>query len=150
MIRPANLLDVPWLLEQVREFDRFAGHTYSLVPSDETKAIAKLESFITNENCRFFIASDISGPMGFLLAVICPHYFNDELLTMAPLLWWVDPRFRGGTVGARLFEHFNRCAEEEGAHLIPFNLEAHSPISDRAMEKRGFVFRERAFLREVA
>jgi RimJ/RimL family protein N-acetyltransferase len=147
VIRKATLLDIPWLLEQAREFDKFFGAKRSLIPSDAEEATALLEALITTQVC--FIAADVNGRMGFIAGALGPHYLNREILILTALLWWVDPKFRGSSAGARLLNHFIAYGKDN-ADWISMQIETHSPISARSLERLGFKERERNFLMEVA
>lgn len=146
MIRTANLLDVPWLLEQLRAFDKFFGARKSLIPENEETATKILEGLIITQ--PFFIASDIHGRMGFIAGALSAHPYNPELIVLSELFWWVDPKFRGTTVGARLFNHFRRYGEDNADWVI-MTLEAESPIHESTLTRQGFKPYERSYLLEV-
>lgn len=153
-IRRASVTDITWLLEQLRAFDRFFGGKHSLFPSKDEVAIEIVGKLV--ETQPFFIAErserESDAPdderMGFIAGALGPHPYNPELVVLAELFWWVDPAYRGSTVGARLFETFVQYGREY-ADWIQMTLEANSPIDPATLERRGFVPHERTFLLEV-
>ncbi len=110
MTRRASLLDVPWLLEQLREFDKFYGTSARVLPEDDEKARAALSSLITEH--VVFIAADTCGRMGAIGGYFLPHPDNEELWVLAERFWWVAPEFRGTLAGARLMQAFLSFARE--------------------------------------
>lgn len=146
MIRRANLSDVPWLLEQLRQFDRFFGGKKSLFPDDPEVATAIVGGLV--ETQPFFISESKGTPIGFIAGALAPHPYNPSLLVLAELFWWVSPEFRGSLSGARLLAHFIEHGEQN-ADWIQLTLEAKSPVSEQSLLKQGFQLYERSYLREV-
>lgn len=147
MIRKANLLDVPWLLTQLRQFDKFFGAKKSLFPEDPEVATAIVEALVTTQ--PFFVASDVNGLMGFIAGALSPHPYNPEILVLSELFWWVSPEHRGGMAGARLLAHFIDYGEQN-ADWIQMTLEACSPVHEHTLTRLGFQLYERSYLKEVA
>lgn len=87
---------------------------------------------------------------GFLAAAIAPNLWNPELLQLSEIAFWVDPAYRGGSVGGRLFLEFNRIADEmlkEGqVHLITTSLRGESPKLDYI--KYGYTSNETTYIKE--
>lgn len=149
MIRPATADDVTWLLEQLRDFDKFFGGKRSLFPSDPAVARAVVAELVDQH--PFFVAQreDTDVRLGFIAGALAPHPYNPELVVLSELFWWVDPLFRrSSSAGARLLDHFVRFGQAN-ADWIQMTLEAQSPIDAGALERRGFVLKERTFLFEV-
>lgn len=148
MIRPANLLDVPWLLDQLRQFDHFFNAKKSLFPKDTEVATRILEGLITTQ--PFFVAADTVGRMGFIAGAVAPHPYNPDLLMLSELFWWVAPEFRGGSAGARLLKHFIVYGIESDVDWIVMTIENGTPIDPASLERAGFRLHERSYLMEVA
>ncbi len=145
-VRPASVIDIPWLLAEVKEFDRFAGFNKSLIPRDEHKFLQVLEGLITQH--VFLVAEKDSEPMGFIAGVLTPHHFNDEILVLTELLWWVRADYRNTRAGAVLFEGFMDIGRRE-ADWIVMTLEAKSQVKPETLYKRGFRLQELGFIHEV-
>lgn len=148
MIRPANLLDVPWLLEQLKQFDHFFNAKKSLFPDNPETATKILEGLITTQ--PFFVAADTVGRQGFIAGALAPHPYNPELIVLSELFWWVAPQFRGSTVGARLLKYFMCYGVENDVDWIVLTIEAGTPIEESSLERCGFKLHERSYLLEVA
>jgi N-acetylglutamate synthase-like GNAT family acetyltransferase len=148
VIRSANLLDVPWLLEQLREFDRFFGAKKKLFPEDAAIAEKTLEGLITTQ--PFFIAADTNGRTGFISGAVTQHPYNPELLVLWEMFWWVVPEHRGSSAGARLLKHFIQYGIENEVDWIRMTLETGSPVNPASLERLGFKEFERGYLWENA
>jgi hypothetical protein len=146
MIRPANLLDVPWLLEQGRLFDQFTGE--NLLPEDSEEAKHIIGGLVTT--LPFFISADTNGRQGFIAGGFYNQPFNPEIVVLAEVVWWVAPEHRGSFAGARLLKHFMNYGIEQGADLIEMKTEMVSPINPKSMERAGFKEVERNWLYRVA
>jgi hypothetical protein len=146
VVRPAVLDDVTWLLNEVEEFDRFAGFNKSLIPQDKSKFLYVLEGLILNH--VFLVAEHESVPQGFIVGVLAPHHFNDEILVLTELLWWVRTDYRNTRAGAVLFEGFMDIGRRE-ADWIVMTLEAKSPVKPETLSKRGFRLQETSYIHEV-
>lgn len=146
-IRPADLGDLAWLLKQLRAFDEFFGSKRSLFPEDSDAAVDLLEQLVANQ--PFFVAEDFSGRTGFIAGVLGSHHFNAEIRTLTELFWWVDPRYRGSSAGARLLEHFIAFGRLHADWII-MTLEHNSPVAPKSLEKKGFKHYSSDFLLETA
>lgn len=146
-IRAAIREDVPWLLEQLRAFSAFYGTTKPLFPDDPASAASILEAQLAGVN-PFFVAVVRGDRAGFISGALLAHPYNAELCVLQELFWWVDPAFRGTTVGGRLFAAFEDYGRTH-ADWILMTLEAKSPIDPRSLERRGFALHERTYLLEV-
>lgn len=146
-VRPALATDIPWLVEQLREFDTFFGAGRSLFPG-EARACEILAALIADH--VFLVAEDSTGPVGFIAGHIGTHPFAG-FPVLTELFWWVVPAYRGTGAGLALLNRY----VEIGRRLCPrgwvlMTLEHDSPVSDRILLKRGFHLKERSYLLEVA
>jgi len=149
-IREATGFDVPWLLEQLREFADFYGTKRSLFPSDDAVAHALITHLITQG--KFFLAVDHASDkcVGFIAGLLGPSAYNPEITQLTELFWWVAPSRRGSSAGARLLNRFEEYGREVGADWLVMTLEAKSPVDPASLERRGFRLHERSYLMEVA
>lgn len=152
-IRAAHEGDLPWLLEQLREFDAFFGAKHTLFP-DETYGRAFLRSIIDH---HVFLIACSDGPpasrVGFIGGMLGKHPFNPHLRTLTELFWWVVPRSRGGTTGARLLLEFRARAERHHVHMVVLSLEERTitegMVDPASLVRMGFVPKERSYLLEL-
>jgi GNAT superfamily N-acetyltransferase len=159
-VRHARKDDIPWLLEQLREFDQFFGAGRSLFPSDPLRAQHFLEALIFQH--PFHIAEYVRRvgppdafhpgtavePVGFIAGALGPHPYNPAIRQLTEMFWWVAPAYRGSRAGSLLLDAFLDEGKQR-ADWIVMTLEADSPVHDRILEKRGFKPKERSFLLEV-
>lgn len=147
-IRPADRDDIPWLLEQLRAFSTFYGTTIPLFPDDPASAASILEAQLSGVN-PFFVAVVRGDRAGFISGALITHPYNPKLRLLQELFWWVDPAFRGTSVGARLLAAFEAYGRAH-ADWILMTVEAKSPIDPRSLERRGYRLHESTYLMEVA
>lgn len=147
VVRRAEQADVPWVLGQLRAFAAAYGTRRSLF-GDAGHAEALVAGLIEDQFVA--IAERDGEPVGLIAGVLQPHPFNPDLQVASELWWWVTPEVRGSRAGHLLLDAFEGWALESEADLINFTLEAHSPVRDRTLERRGYRLFERQFLREVS
>lgn len=159
-VRPAEKSDVPWLLEQLREFSRFYGTQRPLVPSDPDMATRLVETM--TGACPFFIAEKHSQSdgeadynfhfvesVGFIAGQLGVHPYNPEIRVLTEMFWWVVPEYRGTRAGAILFNVFTAYGKQHADWVI-MTLEKDSPVDPKSLEKRGYRLQESSYLLEVA
>jgi hypothetical protein len=144
LIRSANSEDYEWVMAQAEEFDKFFDAKFSLVPDKEEAAIL----FKALIDSHLFLISEINGVRtGFITGLISPHFLNSNVNTLTEILWWVDTKYRLGRSGVTLLNAFVEWGKEN-VQMINFSLEDKSPINDSTLERRGFRYKERAFIME--
>jgi hypothetical protein len=149
-IRPAEVTDLDWLLEQMKAFHEFVGTKYSVFPpAEQARAlvrdfIEKHVAFVTEYNL-----GAVAPPIrtGFTIAILHPHLFNPSITVLTELFWWVTPQYRGTRAGALLLQELERVGHEQ-ADWVVISLERHSPVKHETLERRGFKLWETTFLRE--
>lgn len=144
--RDATSRDVPWLIDQARAFS-------SIYPSsikafeDETYATEFFTELVINHYVR--IAQTETGePCGFIGGTLAPHPFSPNVLTLAELFWWVDPKYQGSRAALLLLNDFNDYGEKH-ADLITISRISKSQLTHRTLERRGFSLVEEAFAKEI-
>jgi L-amino acid N-acyltransferase YncA len=146
-VRDATRDDIPALLPQARAFaDTFDAKT-ALWPGD-TEAAQFLARFI--EEQPVFVAETEDGTLvGFIMGMFAPHYFNQQILTLTELAWWVQPEHRGSRAALLLLQAFSDCGALH-AEWTMLSLEESSQLNDRTLAKRGFRRVERSYLKEAS
>lgn len=150
-VRPAESSDIPWLIEQLRQFAQFFGTKKSLF-GNTSHAEATLQRLI--ESQPFFVADrgdagENTERLGFIAGSLFPHPWNPDIRMLTETFWWVAPAARGTKAGLFLLDRFLDVGHEH-ADWIHFTLEAQSPVNPRTLERRGFALHERAYLLEVS
>lgn len=144
-VRRGNLGDIPWIIEQLKEFQLFFGSKRSLYHSEHS--ITRLESFM--ENGLVFVAEkETIGRVGFIVGAITPHLFNPTLKVLAELLWWVDPIHRKSRAGYLLLKEFIDWGKKN-VDWMTFSLQENTPVKEETLKRFGFRLLERAFLIEM-
>lgn len=148
-LRPAAESDVPWLLDELRQFDASLGLHYPMVtPANEAYAAGYLKGLM--EKHYLEVACDPKGGrVGFLGALNVPHFFNPAYRMAAETFWWVSPEHRGGRAGAALLLSYRDWCKKN-VQLATVSLEHNSQVNETTLSKRGFKAHERSFLMEVA
>lgn len=150
VVRRADPTDIPWLLEQLRDFDRFFGSKHTLMPERDEASVV-LMALITEH--VFLIAAQKGGPrIGFIAGTLAPHPFRRQLRVLTEIFWWVAPPYRGTAAGAHLLLEFEHVGRQQ-ADWVVMSLEERT-ISDglvdpSSLERRGYLPRERSYLLEV-
>lgn len=155
-VRRANVLDLDWILDELRQFDQWANFRQSLFPADRGVAYGKLSAMLDlghpvliAEDHATLDQSGRGTPLGFIIGLIHEHFFNPDLRWATELFWWVSEQHRGTSAGAHLFIAFERWAETAGCHAIVMALEHESPIKPDSLVRRGYRPRESTFLKEL-
>jgi len=145
-VRKAETKDIEWMLGELEIFSKFFGTKKELY-SEKNKGY--LSSFLTKliQDHVFFIAEKDRDPMGFISGFYSHHVYNPEILTLTEAAWWVKEKYRGSRAGLSLFNQF-ASEGEKNADWITFTIEDHSPLSDRFLLRRGFIPKEKSYLKE--
>lgn len=149
-VRPATQADIPWILGQLKEFDKFAAFKRPLLENWDY-ARQGIADMIKG---HLFLVADKEAPgwgpapLGFIAGYDTPHPFNPGLRVLTEVFWWVAVDARRTRAGASLLEAFLAYGRKH-CHWISFGLEHHSPVSPRHLTERGFRHKETTFLLEV-
>jgi hypothetical protein len=145
-VRQATINDLEWVLKEAENFSKFYGSKISLT-ADKVYAQKFLSNLI--EHHVLFVSHKEDGALtGFIAGFMAPHHFNPAIKTLCELLWWVPEEFRGSRAGAMLLNKFIEYGKAN-CDWITFVLEDNTPISDKALIKRGFRMKEKSYLMEV-
>lgn len=147
--------DVPWVVDQLKAFDRFSGTKRPLFPGEPQAAVQAI-GWIADDACQFRLACRSTPALegvaeerlGFLVAALMPHPHNRQWLALVEMFWWVIPEERGSRAGALLYADFERKAIAE-AQFAVMTLEHRSPVHPESLTKRGYHAQETTFLREI-
>lgn len=140
-IRHAEPRDVPWLLEEARQFAAYYGMPWL---TEHPDAAERMHALVAAG--PFFVAERDGSRVGFLAAHVGPHFFNPSVVVATELLWWVTPSQRGTSAGARLLMAFEAYAAAT-AHADLVALPPHCPVDPASLERRGYQLMERSYIR---
>lgn len=144
-VRKARADDVDFMIEELKQFAELFESHRSLWPGHEI-ARQIIGGLIETQVC--FVAEQDEKPVGFIVGLLTNHFFNPEIKSLAEMFWWVSKEHRNGRAGAMLLNRFIEFGKQN-AHWVTMSLESKSPITDKALLKRGFKLNEKAFLLEV-
>ena len=149
MIRKANPFDMPALIEMMRGYVAEA-------PMEALKDInlhnqAHVEALMMGMIAgKGFIFIDDKN-RGFIAATIINNVWCPSITELHELAWWVNPDFRGGTVGGRLWKMFDLIAQEMldtgRVQIICSSVIADSPKID--YKKRGYKLMQKTYFKEL-
>jgi len=130
----------------VNTIAQFLPMTGSGIPVSEfTPEIVK--ELLSNPNVIY-----IEEPgKGCILGIVYPHFLNPEYTICQELGWWVEPEWRGTTLGMRLIKQFETAAKLAGADkIIMIRLDSLEPdkIEDIYL-RTGYRPLERSFIKEL-
>ena len=108
MIRLATKFDMPRLIEMLWDYHD-SGNLPSMEISDDSTAKKILTRILVGGGIA--LVSEKDGHLnGMLLALLGPYLWDDSVLVVSEIVYWVDTEHRGGGVGSRLLEEYTtRC-----------------------------------------
>ena len=143
-IRPATEADIPWLIEELKEFAKIIPDGIVKFPSDEYAADF-LGGLVKDHVCLVE-----SSRKGFIAGAINRNPLNPEKVLLSELFWWVSPQYRRGTTGYRLLAAFIKKARSlECVDYVTVSLERDSKVGDNTIIRLGFRPMERTFVMEA-
>lgn len=110
MIRVATRYDIPRLLEIVEAY-AFENPIKTLGKIENHDPAYVEQLLFSIMQGRGFIYID-KGLRGAIIAVKQRNVWCPKVNELHELLWWVEPEYRNGTLGGRLWKAFDRTATE--------------------------------------
>ena len=144
-IRPATPDDIPWLLSELKEFDKYYATKKKLF-GDENYVREQVEKVMREH--VFIIAEDDSDRVGFIAGIRQQHFYNPSITILVQLLWWVIPSYRYSLAARMLMDEFVEYGKEN-ADWITFNMAAMTPINPKSLIRKGFKESDKVYLMEV-
>ncbi len=145
-IRRAREEDIPWVETELVEFSQSIGTKHSLFPPSAEALRGSLQFFMRDH--LFLVAERGTQRLGFIVGFVTPHPFNHKLQVLTEVLWWVPPRHRGCRAGVMLLDAFVDWGKDN-AEWVYFAIHRTTPMSDRALVRRGFREEQRQYLLEA-
>ena len=146
MIRRASIFDMNFLIAAMVEYADEAGVQVLIEKQSEVHVREVFKTILAG---RGFILMD-DERKGFLAATITPNMWNPAVLQLSEIAFWVDPAYRGGSVGGKLFLAFNKIANEMlesgQVQLVTTSLRGDSP--KLSYPKYGYASQETTFIKE--
>jgi hypothetical protein len=148
MIRLATRYDIPRLLEIVEAYAyenpiKCLGKSHNHFP----KYVEELLFSIIAGRGFIYIDNNMRGA---IIAIKQGNVWSPKVKELNELLWWVEPEYRNGTIGGRLWKAFDERAEEMlkagDIDFVVTSISASGPLIDYT--KRGYAPLGASFVRE--
>jgi hypothetical protein len=92
-------------------------------------------------NGILLIAENGGVPIGCISGLYCPNPFNNSLVILQEIFWYVLPEHRNGRAGLLLLNEFSEIGRQTANDIFMSLLDS-SEVSQRMMTRKGFVCRE--------
>ena len=158
MIRPATTADL-WRIEHMGPrffdasgFDQWFSYKHRCFSKFVTNLMGRDEAVVLVGDCRIGETDIFTTPVvGMAAAVAYPCWFDDSHLTAQELFWWVEPEFRGGTLGTELRTGLEDWAREKGCLTMEMGaLDAQRPEAlAHLYERKGYGAKDRIFAKRL-
>jgi len=150
MIRNAVMEDLPALLEMGAKFFSEAGYG-DLVDYDNESTSHTLKTLIQSDTGLLVVSECNNKVIGMAGGMVFPFYFNHNHITGQEFFWWLQPEYRGGMVGVKLFKALEDKAKTAGARTFSMiALDSVNPeIVGRIYSKRGYRKSEHTYIRSL-
>lgn len=146
MIRDATREDYPVLESMCQSF-------WNSLDFDEEYEQGSSEMYLDialSQNLLFVYESD-NKIKGFVAGCMIPLMGSKSTFSGTEQAWWVDPYYRGTTIGARLKKHIEKAAKNLGCkYWNMVALESSMPQEIKAMyEKDGYRVTETTYMKRL-
>ena len=143
MIRRADERDREAVRRMAENFCALA-----LLPVSSSSFDRAFNTLTTSPSAIIFV--DDSG-RSMLCGALVPWLLDDSCLIAQEIAWWVDPGARGGSLGVKLLNAFEDWAIACGAKFVSLSCIQHMDGDkvSRLYERKGYVFREQAWVKEM-
>jgi hypothetical protein len=139
MIKHADLQDFGAIMDMMERFANASSVPALHNPEYDVRRIQHLLFTIKNAGC-IIIGYQDEQPAGMLIARIMEDAWLPHVRTLKEMAWWVEPEYRGGTVGYRLLKEYVKTGEamKESGVIENFTLTLMTESPDFDLEKRGW------------
>lgn len=144
-VRRGTHHDADWVAEQAAAFQRFA--LGSALPVNPEHLQRVVHTFLAVHH--ILIVEKDGERCGFVAALVQPHFLNPDITVLTEIAWWVVPEQRHTRAGLLLLNALDSLADELGVELSVLSVEANSPLTGRALQKRGYKIQEISLMRKV-
>lgn len=131
-----------WLVTRFEKADEFYPASKNLFSWDHVEE----RLVYTMVNHILLVAEYGDELIGYIGGFFAPHIFNPDLSTLIQALWWVDEDRRGGRASYLLLKEFEKMGER--CDFVWLSFHGDTKINNRSMEKLGYRFTEKWFLKE--
>lgn len=137
-LREAELRDIDDLLWMGRHFHKVSG--YIEIEFDELSAKETLEKLIIQPQGILIVAENDGQLIGGIGALLYMLYFNSLHLAGQEFFWWLEPEYRGHSIGIEMLDEVEKQARQKGAKS--FTMIALEELMPKALDK---LYRKRGY-----
>lgn len=139
MIRQANKFDIDNIIEILKHY-RDADPLQTIKNANDREYIVQLLTNIISGMGFILLAEKDNKIAGMVMAAVIPNIWNPHANELHELVYWVEPEFRGGTIGYRLLKQYieigEKFKEEKRIEFFTISKMVNSP--DIKYNKFGF------------
>lgn len=145
IIRPAETKDIDAVRSLIMAFHQESFGKYGFTITDET-INATIKNFING--FVNFLAEKDNRVVGVVAGIIMPSIFDKSQSIAQEMIWFVDKKERGGTIGFKLLKAFEDECKNRGANVIIMASMngGNADILDRYYTKRGYQMLENHYI----
>jgi N-acetylglutamate synthase-like GNAT family acetyltransferase len=107
VIRQATRHDKQQIIEMMKEFRDAAGIPELAEANDENYFNTLLDGMIAGQGVIY-----ISEDKGLIMGLVLPSIWDNKILGLHEIAWYVRPEYRGSTVGFRLLDAYLKHAQD--------------------------------------
>jgi RimJ/RimL family protein N-acetyltransferase len=143
-IRKATREDLWWLLENGMEM-------LKIIDPNKVPNAVYLNNFVIGllENGILFVAEKDGKITGMIGGVKHPNIYFPEDIDLTELFWWIPEKYRKTRASYMLMKSFTAYGKQEKVARIILSVLSETQLNADALEKRGYKFREAAYVMEV-
>jgi len=138
--------DFNWFYKECEVFASYYSTKKSLL--GEKEYVRQVLNNISQNHIFLFAEDSKLGLLGCMAAILTPHLFNPEIITMTIIYWWVAEKNRNSRAAYMLLKEFIRLGKQKADWII-FGINISSPIKDSTIRKLGFIPHEKSYLIET-
>ena len=144
LIRTAIESDIDFVIEELRNFEKFYGGDMfdGMLDSDYARNFL---GFLIKDHV-FFLAENEGEQLGFIAAFKSPHKFNPKKKALNELFWWIKESARHTRAGYLLLKKYVELGKTFDQCVM--TIEHNSPVKPESINKFGFKFKEMNFVLE--
>ena len=125
-IRKAQVKDIPWIVNEQKNFNKFFDGGISILP-DEEFAYTLMKRHI-DDHVLLVAESEDKGLLGFIAGMYHYNLFNPKILMLTETFWWVADEHRGTRAALMLLNEYTEIAKGK-VNIAVFTLEDKSPVN---------------------
>lgn len=150
MIRLADYRDTKIILDLLTDFlSETSYHERAQAVALDKEHLCKLIWMCENSGYVWLAFAD-QEPAGLLMTIKQPNMWNKNVIELREIVWYVRPQFRKSLLGGRLFNEFNRSADQlMSLGKIDVCFTTKMATTDTInLERRGFRPTETTYIKE--